>query len=158
MALETRAWIGWCFVRLPTTEGVCGNKANPIVFSWLSYTRRFDDRGGRHVKRTRETSWRRSLQHAGEQWQRTSAHDTESRLGRRKSGTHQNRTVCGALRANSGETGGRKTWDASLCIQNPRQNRDRDDKTTTPGWGMNPRKKKTQWESLLGWEMEGKGL
>jgi hypothetical protein len=76
LALETRAWRGWCFVRLPTTDGVGGNKNSPIVFSWLSYTRRFDDRRGRHVKRARETSWRQSSQ-----WQKESAHDTGPDLG-----------------------------------------------------------------------------
>lgn len=40
----------------PTTNGVGGNKTSPVVFIWLSYTSRVDDRGRGHIERTRETS------------------------------------------------------------------------------------------------------
>jgi hypothetical protein len=56
LALETRAWRWWCFMRFPTTDGVGGNKASPVVFGRLGYTSRVDDRGRRHIQRTGETS------------------------------------------------------------------------------------------------------
>jgi len=75
-------------------------------------------------------------------------------LGQRWSGTHQNRTFCEARRANSGETGGRRIWDAGLCVENPRLNQDRDE--TTRGGGNPKRKNKTRWVSRVGWKMKGK--
>jgi len=45
-------------VGLPTTEGIGGNETSPVIFRWLSHirNRRVNHCGGRHIKRTRETS------------------------------------------------------------------------------------------------------
>jgi hypothetical protein len=92
--------------------------------------------------------------HAGEQWQISVGH--ESRLGLHESGTHQNRTFWGARRTNSGETGGRRTWDAGLCVGNPWSNQNRDERTRGVGNPKMMNNLKTRWVSRLGWEMEEK--
>ena len=56
LSLETRAWRWWCSIGFPTTDGIGGNKTRPVVLTWLSHTNRVDDRGRRHIERTRETS------------------------------------------------------------------------------------------------------
>jgi hypothetical protein len=55
LVVETRAWRGWWFVRLPTTESIRGNKTSPVVLRWLSHTGSVDVCGRRHIKRARET-------------------------------------------------------------------------------------------------------
>ena len=40
----------------PKTDGIGGDKTSPVVLTWLSHTNRVDDRGRRHIERTRETS------------------------------------------------------------------------------------------------------
>jgi hypothetical protein len=68
---------------------------------------------------------------------------------RRGSGTHRNRMVCRARRANSKETGGRRPWDEGLCVRNPWLNQEGDGRTR----GTGAVGKKTRWRRL-GW---GKG-
>lgn len=90
----------------------------------------------------------------GGQWQISVRY--EPPLGRRWSGTHQNRTVCEARPANSRETGGKRIWDAGLCVENLRLNQDRDEKTRGGG---NPRmKNKPRWGSQVGWGMRREEL
>ena len=152
MALETRAWVWWCFMRFPTTDGVGGNKTSPVVLRRLSYTSRVHDRGRRHIECTRETSWW-SMQRG-----RAMTNQRSIRIpqGQRWSGTHQSPRFCGALHANSRETDGRRIWDAGPCVENLQLNQDRDE--TTRGGGNPRRKNRTRWESRVGWEMKGEEL
>ncbi len=71
---------------------------------------------------------------------------------RNSSGTHRNRMVCRARRANSGESDGRRTWDGGLCAPDPRVDQGRDGRTR----GAGTLGKTTRW-TRLGWGTVTKG-
>jgi hypothetical protein len=71
--------------------------------------------------------------------------------------TYQNRMVCRARRANSGEIGGERTWDGVLCVRNPWLNRDRDGRMRVVGAWRKDKTRLTRRESRLGWKRERKG-
>jgi hypothetical protein len=72
--------------------------------------------------------------------------------------THQNRTSSVTRRVNSGETGGRRTWDASLCVGNPWLNQDHDERTHGEGIWKKNQTGGVRRECCLGSEMKMKGF